>query len=465
MLVLDDLHWADSGVLDLIESITHGLEDAPIVALCASRSELLERRTTWGRGSRNATLLELRPLRPADGDQLARELLPPEARHRAAEVAAAAGGNPFFEEEIARQVANSGGSDGGRLPDTVQAAIAARIDQLPADEKRVLQYAAVLGQTFRTQALADLLGGRPPSAALGELVRRELLQERVADGAGIYGFRHGLVRDVAYKALPRSLRRDLHEHAADWLDQAAGERHAELAELVAFHLERAASLAPTADREARAFEASVIAAEAALRRGATSRAQHLFEQAAEHAAAPADAVPVLRSAAEIAKQRFRGAEALDLYRAAGEAAEAAGDAAAAAANFARVVETASRFGGLTADAPPLEEQERLIERARELTPPDAIDARARLLADEAWLHWRGKDPEAMLKAATEAVALARQGDNVYVLSGALDAAMAAEEEAGRLGTGAASPGSARTSSTASPPTRRARSSSASTSSR
>ena len=436
VLVLDDLQWAGSGVLDLIESITHGLEDAPILALCASRPELLERRAAWGRGSRNATLLELRPLRPAEGDQLALALLPPESRHRAAEVAAAAGGNPFFEEEIARQIATSDAKGDGRLPDTVQAAIAARIDQLPAEEKRALQYAAVLGQSFRTQALTDLLGGTPPESALSELVRRDLLQERVAEGAEIYGFRHGLVRDVAYKALPRTLRRDLHERAADWLDHAAGERHAELAELVAFHRERAARLLPTPEREARAFDASVTAAEAALRRGATSRAQHLFEQAAEHAAAPADALHVLRSAAEIAKQRFRGAEALRLYRAAGEAAEQAGDAAAAAANFARVVETASRFGGLTADAPPLEEQQRLIERARELTPPDAIDVRARLLADEAWIHWCGRDPEAMHKAATEAVELARQGDNVFVLSGALDAAMAAEEEAGRLGRGA-----------------------------
>ncbi len=289
---------------------------------------------------------------------------------------------------------------------------------------------------LRTQALTDLLGGPAPEAALSELVRRELLQERS----------------------PRAPRSTASATAwcATWPTRRCRARSAATCTSAPrtgsttrrrppCRAGRAGGLPPRArrqaaahaEREARAFDASVTAAEAALRRGATSRAQHLFEQAADHAAAPADALHVLRSAAEIAKQRFRGAEAVKLYRAAGEAAEQAGDADAAAANFARVVETASRFGGLTADAPPLEEQQRLIERARELTPPDAIDARARLLADEAWIHWRGRNHEAMQKAATEAVALARQGDNVFVLSGALDAAMAAEEEAGRVGEGAA----------------------------
>ena len=437
VLVLDDLHWAGSGVLDLIESITHGLEDAPILGPVREPARAARAPAHMGPGlaqrdAARAASAAPRRGRPARARAAAARGAPPCRR----------GGGRGRRQPLLR--------GGDRPPDRH---LRRQGRRAPARHGAGRDRRAHRPAPRRGEARPPVRGGARPElphrrrsrtcSAARRRRRRcrssfgaELLQERVAEGAEIYGFRHGLVRDVAYKALPRTLRRDLHERAADWLDQAAGERHAELAELVAFHLERAARLLPTPEREARAFDASVTAAEAALRRGATSRAQHLFEQAAEHAAAPADALHVLRSAAEIAKQRFRGAEALRLYRAAGEAAEQAGDAASAAANFARVVETASRFGGLTADAPPLEEQQRLIERARELTPPDAIDARARLLADEAWIHWRGRNPEAMQKAATEAVALARQGDNPFVLSGALDAAMAAEEEAGRLGVGA-----------------------------
>ncbi len=114
----------------------------------------------------------------------------------------ASGGNPFFAEEIARQIADDPETEpSGDLPETVQAAVAARLDLLPRDEKRAIQHASVLGQAFAPDALAELIG-EPVSEALDRLARKALLQERLAEGPGRYAFRHDLICDVAYGSLP-----------------------------------------------------------------------------------------------------------------------------------------------------------------------------------------------------------------------------------------------------------------------
>jgi class 3 adenylate cyclase len=426
---IDDAHWADDGLLDLIEEAVFRLDDVPLLVLCTSRPELLERRPDFGRAARNVTQIELRPLTPEAADELALALLPTENRELAPRVAAASGGNPFFAEEVVCAIAEGRGGPADHLPDTVQAAIAARLDLLPASEKRTLQYAAVLGQNFLEEALEDLVG-EPPGEALGALMQKALVQERLAIGPGRYGFRHQLIRDVAYDSLPRAERARLHERAAERIAGQAGERYPELAEVMAFHRDAACELEPAPNRADAARRATVEAAEIVSRRGASSRAQELYERAAELAASDAHRIEALRAAAEMAGRRFRGDEAVRLFRSAADVAEHAGRHGDAAASYALAVEIATRMSGITGR---LSESElrSMLERARSLVTPDDEVTKARLVLNEAWLAWYTERNEQMERPAREGLELARKTGDPLLISSALDAATASDWNAAR----------------------------------
>ena len=222
----------------------------PLVVLCTARPELIERRPGFGRGARNVTTIELRPLDAVAATELAATLLPGASADLAARVADASGGNPFFAEEVACILEDAGNGSAATLPDTVQAAIAARLDLLPADEKGAIQRAAVLGNNFLEEALSDLLA-EPSSELLSRLAAKSLVQERPALGPGRFGFRHQLIRDVAYSSLPKSERRRLHEATAVGIEGRAGKRLVELTELISYHRTRAAELDPSAERVGR----------------------------------------------------------------------------------------------------------------------------------------------------------------------------------------------------------------------
>src|SRR5690242_13251799 len=194
---IDDAHWADEGTLNLLEEAAFGVQNVPVLILCTCRPELAERRPEFGRAARNNTQLELLPLDSDSATRLAELLLPAERRQIARRIAAAAGGNPFFTEEVSRAVGEDADEVPDRLPDSVQAVIAARIDQLPPEEKQALQFAAVLGHTFDQAVLGELLGGSP-GELLWDLRRKALVAERPASQVGAYVFRHHLIRDVAY---------------------------------------------------------------------------------------------------------------------------------------------------------------------------------------------------------------------------------------------------------------------------
>src|SRR5204863_7296918 len=138
--------------------------------------------------------------------------------------------------------------------------------------RRGLRCASVLGATFRAPLLSDLLGGSADDLLSG-LERRALIEEQIASGLGRFSFRHQLIRDVAYASLPRAERARLHERAAEGIPRHARGRATELAELVAFHHVQAAELDPNPARQNRAFRASLDAAEALFRRGASQRSQ------------------------------------------------------------------------------------------------------------------------------------------------------------------------------------------------
>jgi len=237
--VLDDLHWAEETLLDLVEHVADLSRDSPILLLCMARPELLELRPSWGGGKWNATTVLLEPLNAAETEALLAELgeVSGELRDRIVRVAE---GNPLFLEEMLALVRDSGGEV--EVPPTIQALLAARLDQLDVAERSVLERGSVEGRTFHRGAVAALTEG---NGALDErllaLVRKELVRPDTAQlpGEDAYRFRHLLLRDAAYDALPKATRAELHERFADWLEDVVGGRQPEYEAVIGHHLEQA----------------------------------------------------------------------------------------------------------------------------------------------------------------------------------------------------------------------------------
>ncbi|HEU4672738.1 MAG TPA: adenylate/guanylate cyclase domain-containing protein [Candidatus Limnocylindrales bacterium] len=253
VLVLEDLHWADDGLLDVVEHVARWA-DGPILVLVLARHELLERRPTWGGGLPNAATIVLEPLAPDESaaliDGLVGTALPAALRER---VVALADGNPLFAEELVRMFVDRGVlrfADGRwelaspveelEVPGTVQAVLAARLDALPSPEKRLAQNASVVGRIFWDAVVAHL--SRQGVPATGDLLRRLRVKELVVPrepstlaGAAEFGFRHVLIRDVAYDSLPKRDRAALHLDVARWAETELADRLDEIIELVASH--------------------------------------------------------------------------------------------------------------------------------------------------------------------------------------------------------------------------------------
>ncbi len=288
VLALEDIHWADEGMLDLIEHLA-GWGRGPMLIVCLARDELLERRPTWGGGRRNATTISLDPLSAQEAEVLVRSLLAGQegGRELAEEVAGRSGGNPLFAEEMVNRLREEENSDVGELPDSVHAVLAARLDALGSDERRLLQAASVIGQSFWDEVLSELTGGGPVGPTLAALVDKDLLTPSTASrvvGEREFAFKHALVRDVAYAALPRAVRARQHLELAGIIEGRLGANREGVAGLLAEHHGRAATLAEQANfpaeellrmriGAARAFEAAGDAA-AAMYSNAEALAQY-----------------------------------------------------------------------------------------------------------------------------------------------------------------------------------------------
>jgi class 3 adenylate cyclase/tetratricopeptide (TPR) repeat protein len=246
VLCLEDLHWAELTFLDLIDYLAGWVHDAPLVILCLARPDLLERRPAWSAPRENASILALDPLSDDATAELLAGLvgagkLDDSTRARIAE---AAEGNPLFLEQLAAMAAESGGGAELAVPPSIQAVISERLDRLPRDERAVIECAAVAGKQFLRSAVVDICptAERPTvGPALRELVRKGLVRPDVSVTERDDGFRFGhvLIRDVAYEAMPKELRAELHERFPDWIEQNAGERATEFEEIAAYHLEQA----------------------------------------------------------------------------------------------------------------------------------------------------------------------------------------------------------------------------------
>jgi class 3 adenylate cyclase/tetratricopeptide (TPR) repeat protein len=277
-LLIEDVHWADDALLTLLEHVAERATAAPLLIVTQARSELLDRRPAWGGGVRAFTSLQLEPLDAEAtrtiADALCRERgLSPEI---AQEVSRAAGGNPLFAEELCAAMAEGGES--GQVPTLLRPLISARLDALPAAEKRVLQYAAVLGKHVWLDGLAALAApdvGGDLLEQLEALERRDLLRSQAASrfrGHREYAFKHDLIQEMAYGLLPRSERRRLHERIVRWLEQTAGDRIETILDLLAHH-------SVNAQLPESALDYLLRAAERAGRAAAHREATALLEQA------------------------------------------------------------------------------------------------------------------------------------------------------------------------------------------
>jgi DNA-binding SARP family transcriptional activator len=244
LVVLDDLHWAEPTFLDLVEALAAQAEEAPMLLLCLGRPELLEQRPAWGASADRAVSIELGPLAGEDATALLDALAgtPPAWGRR--QLLEAAGGNPLFLEQLAASFGERRPGEGlPPLPPTIQALLAARLDRLGPGERAVLARAAVLGMDFSPQAIAELLPEQaraPLGRHLQALVTKGLVQpSRSGSSLGEgFRFRHILVQQAAYRAVPKALRADLHERHVGWLEHGAGQRAGD-DEILGYHLEQA----------------------------------------------------------------------------------------------------------------------------------------------------------------------------------------------------------------------------------
>jgi class 3 adenylate cyclase/tetratricopeptide (TPR) repeat protein len=247
VLVLEDIHWADHGMLDLIEYLAQWVR-GPLMLLCLARDELLERRARWGGGRHDATSILLEPLSVDETRELVTTLLGSDNgdSDAVAAVAERAGGNPFFAEEMARRLADEAGGELFELPETVQSLLAARLDSLEQSERMLVQHAAVVGRTFWEGSLS--IGGQSDQAtrnALQSLQEKDIIVPDVGvrlEGEREYAFKHVLIRDVAYGMLPRAVRSRKHFDVGRFIEERAGERTDEVVALLAEHYGRAAIL-------------------------------------------------------------------------------------------------------------------------------------------------------------------------------------------------------------------------------
>ena len=303
VLVFEDVHWAEPGLLDLIEDLAEWSR-APLLLLCLARPDFRELRPTWGSAAANATAITLAPLSSDDTRRLIAALLaiddlPEQVR---SDVITRAEGNPLYVEEFLRMLMESGRiqkRDGRwvadasittvEVPPTLQGLIAARLDRVTPEVKALLQRASLAGRLFSTDALTALGDGAAPDAGLlRDAIRRDLLveaDERALGSGRVFRFKHVLIRDVAYSTVPKAERSRLHDRYGRWLEASLGDRRHEIADIIAFHAEQAFLLArelrpsAAADLGRRALDLLLEAARNAYERVDTHAALNLYQRA------------------------------------------------------------------------------------------------------------------------------------------------------------------------------------------
>jgi class 3 adenylate cyclase/tetratricopeptide (TPR) repeat protein len=302
VLVFDDAHWADDGLLDFVDNLADWATAVPLLIVVTARPELLGRRPGWGGGKRNASTVSLAALSHEEtaqllGSLLDQMLLPAELQ---SEVLSRADGNPLYAEQYVRMLQERKllvrGPTGWQLeqrgelplPETVQGMIAARLDALSPEEKDLLQNAAVVGKVFWRASLVAIGDGSPGELEepLHTLERKEFIRRdrrSAVAGETQYAFLHLLVRDVAYGQIPRARRAEKHRRAAEWIEALAPDRSDDRAEMLAHHYREALAFAEAAGVEAESIRGP--ARQALTAASERAEALHAWPAAREHAQA------------------------------------------------------------------------------------------------------------------------------------------------------------------------------------
>jgi class 3 adenylate cyclase/tetratricopeptide (TPR) repeat protein len=421
VLVFEDLHWADTGLLDFIDHLLEWAKGVPILVLTLARPELFDRRPSWGAATRNFTALALEPLSESAMRDLLTGLVPELPAPAIDTIVERAGGIPLYAVETIRMLVVEdrlervdgayrpvGDLSEIAIPETLRSLIASRLDALDHSDRRLLQDASVLGQTFTVAGLAAV--AEAPAAVLEPrllgLVRRELLALEAdprSPERGQYGFVQALVRDVAYGTLARRDRRARHLAVARHLESLGND---ELAGALASHYlaaYRASTEGPEAD--ALATQARITLAGAAQRAaalGAHDQAVAVVEQALALRMPPAAQAALLEIATRSAHSAGHHVAAEQLARRSLASREAADDPAATAQATALLASILMDAGQVGAAVPMLEEA--LVR----LSQGGAAEAEAALLTHLSRAYVRSGRLEECLGAAERALALAER---------------------------------------------------------
>ena len=458
VVVIEDIHWADPAMLDLLEELAERME-GPVLFLCPARPELTARRPGWGGGRLNFSAVALDPLSGEEAERLVGFLvasveLPESVRSRILE---RAGGNPFFLEEIIRQLIDVGQlvpSDGGwravggiddvEIPDTVQGVLAARMDLLARVEKRVLQSAAVVGRVFWPGPVTRLLEADAAAAddALRHLEDRGLVLTRLSSSMGgeqEYIFKHILTRDVAYESLPRRDRASAHATVAAWLEESAGQRQGEFVELLAHHYgeahwgAREQGRAPEQIQHLRtkAFGYALRASDSARSKLALDNSLKMSERALTLASGPRERARALEAMAESYLLDSQGDLAWASWREAADVLLASRDAdgEAVARACLRALEMATRGRGAMRSRLSRDDAQPYLRAALERVGTEEGEDLARLLIVQSFwpysFHESPEDAEGLVEArqaGERAADVARKLGRPELESAALDGA-------------------------------------------
>jgi class 3 adenylate cyclase/tetratricopeptide (TPR) repeat protein len=422
-LVIEDLHWADNGLLDFIDHLLDWSKSAPLLIVTLARPELFDKRPSWGAGRRSYAALALDPLPQDAMHEMLTALVPALPESARSTIVRRSDGIPLYAVETVRMLLADGRlteSEGqlrpagelGNLevPDSLRSLITSRLDGLAPEDRRLLQDASVLGQSFGLPALASISGEAEADieSRLRQLVRRELLSVEAdprSPERGQYAFMQSLTREVAYSTLARPERRARHLAAARYYESLGSD---EIAGVLAQHYTAAhAASPPGPEADAVAVQARLAlrgAAERASALGGHAQAAEFYRQALDVTNDGADRAALLERMSEELLKAARYSEATDRAREARDGYAGAGDQIGKAR--ARVLVGQ----GLIQEAMPAEAIAELSEAADELTDGDPPVVRASVLAELARAYYRNLEAERSLEFAEKAMQIAEIHD-------------------------------------------------------
>ncbi len=438
VMLVEDLHWAQEPLLDLLQRLLDDVE-GPFLLVGTARPELAAKHPSWGR-RRDAATIWLEPLSAAESELLLDTLLEDDAPADLRRAALGrAEGNPFFLEELLAGLHDHSLPAETDVPDSVQAVLAARIDLLQPIDKAALQAASVIGRVFWRGPVRELLDGESPDFAV--LEARDFVRRRSGSslaGEREFAFKHALTRDVAYATLPKARRALLHAGFADWLEQAAEGRD-EQATFLAHHYAEAvrqedADLAWAGREEElerlRGCAAFWLrrAAELAVARYELDEAIALYERALGLAGPVELRVGLWRALGRANALKYDGE---GLWHAMRKAIELCSDRETQAELYSELAHETATRSGMWRRMPDYPMVDEWIETALRLAPPDSVARTRALIAKGFWNPFEGSD------YAREASAIAERLGDIELRSHAMDVRGIAEFVAGRYELGRA----------------------------